>query len=172
MTNKMIFCSFTDDAIAESVLLKLQGAGFYNEQVSVIFPERCNAKNYVLEKHSKAPEGAAAGGGTGGVIGGILGWLVGIGSLAIPGVGPFIAAGPIMSALSGSALGAAFGGIIGSLVGLGIPEVQAKTYENKLKAGHVLLAVHAKSDEEIEKARKIFLECGGSDISETSELAA
>lgn len=172
MSHKMIFCSFPDDVVAEAVLLKLQGSGISSDQVSVIFPERGKVKNYVLEKHSKAPEGAAAGGGTGGVVGGILGWLVGIGSLAIPGVGPFIAAGPILAALSGSALGAAVGGLIGSLVGMGVSEVEAKKYEQQLKAGHVLIAAQAKNEDEVRKVRQIFTDSGGRDITETSELAA
>ncbi|HKX13267.1 MAG TPA: DUF3341 domain-containing protein, partial [bacterium] len=104
--------------------------------------------------------------------GSVLGWLVGIGSLAIPGIGPFIAAGPIMAALSGAAVGAAAGGLIGSLVGLGISEVEAKQYESKLKEGQILISVHAKDGDEVERARKIFAEAGASDITETKEIAA
>ncbi|HKY64565.1 MAG TPA: hypothetical protein VJR29_14255 [bacterium] len=170
--SKVVFCSVPDDAHAETVIARLQAAGFSNNQVSALFPERGKVKNLVLEKHSKAPEGAAAGGGTGGVIGGVLGWLVGIGSLAIPGIGPFIAAGPILAALSGAAVGAAAGGLIGSLVGLGVTELEAKKYETKLKEGEILISVHAQSGDEVEKARKIFADAGASDITETKEIAA
>lgn len=170
--SKIVFCSVSNDTLAESVISRLQASGFSNNQVSALFPEGGKVKNLVLEKHSKAPEGAAAGGGTGGVIGGVLGWLVGIGSLAIPGIGPFIAAGPILAALSGAAVGAAAGGMIGSLVGLGVTEVEAKQYEKKLKEGQILISIHAKNPEEVEKARKIFSESGASDISETKEIAA
>jgi hypothetical protein len=170
--SKVVFCSVPDDVRAETVITRLQNSGFSNNQVSALFPESGKVKNLVLEKHSKAPEGAAAGGGTGGVIGGVLGWLVGIGSLAIPGIGPFIAAGPIMAALSGAAVGAATGGLIGSLVGLGVSEVEAKQYESKLKEGQILISVHAKDDDEVGRARKIFTEAGASDITETKEIAA
>lgn len=170
--SKIVFCNVPDDVRAESVISRLQASGFSNNQVSALFPENGKVKNLVLEKHSKAPEGAATGGGTGGVIGGVLGWLVGIGSLAIPGIGPFIAAGPILAALSGAAVGAATGGVIGSLVGLGVTEVEAKQYEARLKEGQILISVHANSPEEVEKARKIFNEAGASDITETKELAA
>jgi len=170
--SKVVFCSVPDDIRAEAVITRLQSAGFSNNQVSALFPERGKVRNLVLEKHSKAPEGAAAGGGTGGVIGGVLGWLVGIGSLAIPGIGPFIAAGPILAALSGAAVGAATGGAIGSLVGLGITEVEAKHYESRLKDGQILISVHAKNAEEVDKARHIFSDSGASDITETKEIAA
>jgi hypothetical protein len=170
--SKVVFCSVSDDIRAENVLRNLQEAGFSNNQISALFPEQGRVKNLVLEKHSKAPEGAAAGGGTGGVVGGILGWLVGIGSLAIPGIGPFIAAGPILAALSGAALGAATGGVIGSLVGLGVTEVEAKQYESRLKEGQILISVHAKDADEVERARKVFANAGASDITETKEIAA
>lgn len=156
---------------AETVVSELKTAGFTQNQISLLFAE--SDKNKVLmEQHTKAPEGAATGAGTGGVIGGILGWLVGIGSLAIPGVGPFIAAGPIMAALSGAAIGAATGGLVGSLVGLGIPEIEAKKYENKLKEGYVLIAVHTDSPDQQKQAREIYQRHDAVDISEVEAVAA
>ena len=170
--SKVVFCSVPDESKAEAILARLQAAGIANSQVSALFPEKGRVKNMVLEKHSKAPEGAAAGGGAGGVVGGILGWLVGIGSLAIPGVGAFVAAGPILAALSGAAIGAATGGLIGTMVGLGMTEVEAKQYESRLKEGQILISVHAKDKEELERARKIYADVGASDITETKEIAA
>jgi len=156
---------------AETIVSQLRTAGFSHNQISLLFAE--NDKNKLhMEKHTKAPEGASTGAGTGGVIGGILGWLVGIGSLAIPGVGPFIAAGPIMAALSGAAIGAATGGLIGSLVGMGIPEIEAKKYENKLKEGYVLISVHSDNAEQQKRAKEIFQQHGGEDISEIEDVAA
>lgn len=169
--SKIIFCTVDKTAQAEKVLAKLQSFGFSNNNISVIFPERDDTRAFINEKHTKAPEGASAGAGTGGVIGGVLGWLVGIGSLAIPGIGPFIAAGPIMAALSGSAIGAALGGLTGTLVGLGIPEYEAKVYESKLKEGRTLISVHTE-DFEVDKrlgAIKIFKEADAKDISTENE---
>lgn len=169
--SKVISCTVPNSTKAEEVISKLQAANFANSEISVLFAENKDGK-IILEKNTKAPEGAAAGGGTGAVIGSVLGWLVGIGSLAIPGVGPFIAAGPIMAALGGGAVGGVLGGVLGSLVGLGIPEVEAKQYESKLKAGHTLISVHTETDERIKQARAIFKECGADDVSETTALAA
>ena len=122
-------------------------------------------------KASKAPEGTAAGGITGGIAGGVIGLLAGLGALAIPGVGAFIAAGPIMAALSGAALGAATGGAIGGLIGLGMPEIEAKVYEEKLRTGNYLIAVHALDEEQIAQASDIFTDAGAQDICTTSEAS-
>src|SRR6188768_3300169 len=121
----------------------LRAAGYRNTDISVLFPENEGTKDFAHEKGTKAPEGAATGAGTGVVLGGALGWLAGIGALAIPGVGPLIAAGPIMAALSGAALGGTVGGNTGALVGMGIPEFEAKKYEGKLKSGGSLISVHS-----------------------------
>jgi uncharacterized protein YcfJ len=121
------------------------------------------------EKHTKAPEAGVAGTASGGVIGGIIGWLVGAGSLAIPGVGPFIAAGPLMAALGGAAVGGAVGGLTGTLIGLGAPEYEAKMYEGKLREGRVLIAVHTEDSEESTRAKEIFERAGAEDISSASE---
>jgi len=169
--NKAITCTVPSVNKAEEVLNRLQLEGFSSSDISLLFAQ--NDKNkVVIEKHSKASEGAATGVGTGGVLGGVLGWLAGIGSLAIPGIGPFIAAGPIMAALSGGAIGAAVGGFIGSLVGVGIPELEAKNYENKLKQGHALISVRVLNEEQDKKVKEIFKSNQAEDISDTKEIAA
>src|ERR1700723_3820597 len=143
MSMKSVFCIATNRTQADQIVDRLKDAGFSNNDISVLFPDKDTTRDFAHEKNTKAPEGIATGVSTGGVVGGALGWLAGIGALAIPGVGPFIAAGPILAALSGAAVGAAVGGIAGGLVGLGIPELEAKRYEGKIKAGNMLLSVHA-----------------------------
>ena len=152
-----------------TIVERLRAAGFSNNDISVLFPDKAGTKDFAHEQHTKAPEGAATGAGTGGVLGGALGWLVGIGALAIPGLGPFIAAGPIMAALSGAAAGAALGGVTGALIGFGIPEYEAKRYEGKLKEGNFLISVHTDNSSERERAKTIFEEAGAEDISYTEE---
>src|SRR6187401_298379 len=142
---RAIFCIATSEAQAESIVNQLKDASFSYNDISVLFPDKAGTRHFAHEQHTKAPEGAAAGAGTGGIVGGALGWLAGIGALAIPGVGPLIAAGPIMAALSGAAVGAALGGLTGGLIGMGIPEYEAKRYEGKLKGGNVLIAVHSEN---------------------------
>lgn len=137
--------------------------------ISVLFPDKSGTRDFALEKGTKAPEGAVTGVSTGAVLGGALGWLAGIGALAIPGVGPFVAAGPIAAALSGAAVGGAVGGITGSLIGMGIPEFEAKRYEGKVKEGGVLLSVHTDSSQEVKRAKQIFEESGAEDISTAGE---
>jgi hypothetical protein len=157
------------EAHAIPILEQLQAAGFSSNDISVLFPDKTGTKDFAHEHHTKAPEGAAAGAGTGGVLGGALGWLVGIGALAIPGLGPFIAAGPIMAALSGAAAGAALGGITGALIGLGIPEYEAKRYEGKIKEGNILISVHTENSTERARAKEIFERLGAEDVADTSE---
>lgn len=130
---KAVMCIVQNQNQLEPVVGQLQGAGFSNNDISVLFPNKSGTKDFAHEHNTKAPEGAVAGAGAGGVLGGTLGLLAGIGALAIPGLGPFIAAGPIFAALSGAAAGAAVGGIAGALVGMGIPEIEAKRYEGKIK---------------------------------------
>jgi len=130
-----------------------------------------STKDFAHEKHTKAPEGASTGVATGGVVGGTLGLLAGIGMLAIPGIGPFIAAGPIMGALAGLGVGGAFGGLVGALVGMGIPEYEAKRYEGRLKDGGVLLSVHCDTSEEITRAKEILKRTGANDIASAGEEA-
>src|SRR5580765_3334180 len=156
MSKKSVFCIATSRDLADQIVDRLKTANFSNNDISVLFPDKDTTRDFAHEKNTKAPEGAVTGAGTGGVIGGALGWIVGIGALAIPGVGPFVAAGPIMAALGGAALGAASGGIAGSLIGLGIPELEAKQYETRVKGGNILFSVHTEDSEERSKAKAIF----------------
>ena len=171
MSKKSVFCIATSHEQAERVVNQLKIANFSNNDISVLFPDKGTSHDFAHEKHTKAPEGAATGAGTGGVIGGALGWIVGIGALAIPGAGPFIAAGPIIAALSGVAVGAAVGGIAGGLIGLGIPELEAKRYEGKVKEGNILIAVHAEDSKEIARAKDIFTKDGAQDICTAGEAS-
>jgi len=157
---------------AEAILSQLDAAGVPRGDISVLFPDKSGTKDFAHEHNTKAPEGAIAGAGAGGALGGTLGLLAGIGALAIPGLGPFIAAGPLMAALSGAAAGAALGGLAGALVGMGIPEIEAKRYEGKIKGGNLLIAVHVESSE-AKKAAEAVLERGGAhDVVSTSESSA
>jgi len=154
---------------AVRIVEQLKAAGFSNNDVSVLLPDRAGSRDFAHEHHTKAPEGAATGAVVGGLAAGALGWLVGIGSLAIPGVGPLIAAGPIMAALSGAAAGGAVGGLAGALVGLGIPEYEAKQYEGKVKNGNILISVHTDDSKQRQKAKDIFERARAEDISATGE---
>ncbi|HEU0049632.1 MAG TPA: hypothetical protein VFQ43_18740 [Nitrososphaera sp.] len=167
--SKAVFCLSDSEAQAQSIVTQLKNAGFSNNDISVLFPDKSGTKDFAHEQHTKAPEGAATGAGTGGALGGALGWLVGIGALAIPGVGPFIAAGPIVAALAGAGVGAAVGGLTGALVGMGIPEYEAKRYEGKIKEGNVLISVHSENSDEVTRAKDIFERNGAHDISSTGE---
>lgn len=168
---KAIFCIVRDYVKASNIVSDLQAAGFSNNDISVLMPDKEGTRDFAHVHSTKAPEGAATGAGAGGVLGGALGWLAGIGSLAIPGVGPFIAAGPIMAALSGAAVGAALGGLTGALVGLGIPEFEAKRYEGKIKGGNVLVSVHSDNSDETKRAKEIFERNGAEDISTSGEAS-
>jgi hypothetical protein len=167
--SKAVFCIAKTEVQAEAIVNHLKGAGFSNNDISVLFPDKRGTKDFAHEQHTKAPEGAVTGVGAGGVVGGALGWLAGIGALAIPGVGPFIAAGPIMAALSGAAVGAAVGGIAGALIGMGVPEYEAKRYEGKLKAGNILISVHSENHKETKRAKEIFEEFDAEDIATSGE---
>lgn len=172
MSKKSVFCIATSREQADRIVEQLKNADFSNNDISVLLPDKGSTRDFAHEKNTKAPEGAAAGAGTGGVLGGALGWIVGIGALAIPGVGPFIAAGPILAALSGAAIGAAAGGIAGGLIGLGIPELEAKRYEGKVKDGNILLSVHTENSDEISRAKDIFTQAGAQDICVTGDASA
>jgi hypothetical protein len=167
--SKAIFCIATSEAQAEKIVNQLKEAGFSYNDISVLFPDKAGTRHFAHEQHTKAPEGVTAGVGTGGLVGGTLGWLAGIGVLAIPGLGPFIAAGPIMAALSGAAVGAAVGGVAGALVGMGIPEYEAKRYEGRIKSGNILISVHAEDHEKTRRAREIFENAGAEDIAAAGE---
>jgi hypothetical protein len=170
MSKKSVFCIATSRGQADRIVDQLKTANFSNNDISVLFPDKGTTRDFAHEKSTKAPEGAVAGAGTGGVVGGALGWIAGIGALAIPGVGPFIAAGPIIAALSGAAVGAV-GGIAGGLIGLGIPEIEAKRYEGKVKAGNLLISVHTEDSKEIARAKDIFTKAGAQDICTTGEAS-
>jgi len=169
MANTAVFGIYQTRAQVETALDQLRMAGFRPTDISVLFPENVGTKDLGHEKTSKAPEGAAAGGTSGAILGGTLGWLVGIGALAIPGLGPFIAAGPIVAALSGVGVGAAVGGITGALIGMGIPEYEAKRYEGQIKSGRILLSVHTDDSDWTKRAKEILAQTGADDISSTSE---
>ena len=166
---KAVFCIAKSEEQATAIVNQLKEAGFSNNDVSVLLPDRAGSRDFAHEHHTKAPEGAATGAIAGGVMAGVLGWLVGIGSLAIPGVGPLIAAGPILAALSGAAAGGAVGGLAGGLVGLGIPEFEAKQYEGKVKNGNILISVHTEDSKERSIAKKIFDRAHADDISYSGE---
>ncbi len=169
MSNKSVFCLARDEAQASNIVGDLQNAGFSNNDISALLPDKSGTRDFAMKKGTKAPEGAATGAGTGGVLGGALGWLAGIGALAIPGIGPFVAAGPIMAALSGAAVGAAAGGLVGTLVGMGIPEFEAKRYEGQLREGKILLSVHSENSDETKLAKEIFERRGAESISSAGE---
>ena len=169
--SKAVFCIATSEFQAESIVNELKVSGFSDNDISVLFPDKTGTKDFGHEQHTKAPEGATAGVSTGGVVGGALGWLAGIGMLAIPGMGPFIAAGPIMAALGGAAVGAAVGGIAGALIGMGIPEYEAKRYEGKIRAGNILISVHTENAQETRRAKEIFEQAGAQDIAVTAEAS-
>ncbi len=156
---------------AEQIVSALQNGGVPVSDISVLLPDKRGTKDFAHEHHTKAPEGAVAGVAGGGLVGGTIGLLAGIGALAIPGLGPFIAAGPLMAALSGAAAGAAVGGVAGALIGLGIPELEAKKYEGKLKGGNILMAVHVDNGEERKRAEEILKRGNAHDISTTSEAS-
>ncbi|HKO94064.1 MAG TPA: DUF3341 domain-containing protein [Polyangiaceae bacterium] len=169
MAKKSVIGLVRSQAQAEAIVNGLRSAGFSTNDVSVLFPDKSGTRDFAHEKNTKAPEGAVAGAGTGGVIGGTLGLLAGIGALAIPGLGPFVAAGPIMAALSGAAAGATVGGIAGALIGLGIPEMEAKRYEGKVKQGNILVSVHVDSSDQATRAKKILEAAGAEDVAATGE---
>lgn len=148
----------------ETIVSRLKDEGFANNRISVLFPDKSTSADFAHEKSTKAPEGAVSGGLTGGVLGGALGWIAGIGALAIPGAGPFIAAGPLAAAIGGAFAGATVGSITGALVGMGVPEIEAKRYENKVKDGNILISVHAKDSDEVSLAKDILKEHDACDI--------
>ena len=169
MAKTAVFGIFNSRLGAERGIDNLMAAGFRSDDISVLAPDQDSTKELATEKNTKAPEGATAGAATGGVVGGTLGLLAGIGSLAIPGVGPLIAAGPIMATLAGLGAGAAAGGFIGALVGMGIPEYEAKRYEGRVKNGGILVSVHCDNSDWTDRAEKVCKSSGADDISSTGE---
>jgi len=169
--NTAVFGIYPHHTSVENGVDALRAAGFSNTDISVLFPANEGTKDFAHEKSTKAPEGATTGAGTGAVLGGGLGWLAGIGALAIPGLGPFIAAGPIMAALAGAGVGGAVGGLTGALIGMGIPEYEAKRYEGRVKDGGILLSVHSDTSDQIKVAKDVLKQTGAQDVSSTGEAA-
>ena len=166
---KAVMCIVQTRGQAEVVVDQLHKAGFTTNDISVLFPDKTGTKDFAHEHSTKAPEGAIGGASMGGVVGGTLGLLAGIGALAIPGLGPFIAAGPIMAALSGMAAGATVGGVAGALVGMGIPEIEAKRFEGKIRGGNMLVSVHVESGDEKTRAVDVFKAAKADDICSVNE---
>jgi hypothetical protein len=170
--NTAVFGIYPAYASVENAVDALRAAGFRSTDISVLFPENVGTKDFAHEKGTKAPEGASAGAGTGAVVGGALGWLAGIGALAIPGIGPFVAAGPIVAALAGVGVGGTVGGITGALIGLGIPEYEAKRYEGRVKNGGILLSVHSDNSDWTRKAKAVLERTGAQDVASAGEAGA
>lgn len=166
-----VFCTTKTVEQAENIVHELKAAGFLNDDISALLPDKRGTKDFAHEHNTKAPEGATTGGIAGLGVGAAVGWLAGIGALAIPGVGPFIAAGPIMAALGGAAIGTATGGIIGALVGLGIPEFEAKRYDAKIREGNILISVHTEDGKQRSVAKEVFERNNADDISSASEAS-
>ena len=170
--NTAVFGIYSSGDHAERAVDTLLKAGFANQDISVLLPDTRSTREFAHVKETKAPEGTATGATAGGVIGGALGVLAGVGALAIPGLGPFIAAGPIMAGLAGLGVGGAVGGLVGALIGMGIPEYEAKRYEGRVKNGGTLLSVHCDTSGQIERAKDVLKATGAEDIASTGEAAA
>jgi hypothetical protein len=170
--NTAVYGIFPNRQMAENAVDRLIAQGFRNEDISVLLQDNVGTKDFAHEKHTKAPEGTATGAVAGAAVGGTLGLLAGIGALAIPGLGPFIAAGPIMATLAGVGSGGVVGGLVGALVGMGIPEYEAKRYEGRIKEGGVLLSVHCDNSDWVDKAKRVLKETGAEDVSSTGEASA
>lgn len=167
--NKSVFGIFQTQSALEHCITRLKEKGFRGSDISVLMPSKSETKTFAHENSTKSPEFATGGAAGGAMIGGVLGWLAGIGTLAIPGVGPFIAAGPIVAAISGAGIGGAIGGVSGALIGLGVPEYEAKRYESLVNAGGMLLSVHVGTANLQESALEVIKECGASDVSVKTE---
>lgn len=166
-----VFCIARSRDQAETIVDRLRSEGVASNDISVLFPDDSGTRDFAHEKQTKAPEGTTTGGTAGAVTGGVLGWLAGIGALAIPGVGPLIAAGPIVATLTGAAVGGTVGGITGALIGMGIPEYEAKRYESKLREGNYLISVHTEERDLTNRVKDIFSNTGAEDIATASERA-
>jgi len=167
--NTAAFAIFRSRSEAEIAVNELTAAGFSNQDVSVLMADKSGTRDFAAEKNTKAPEGTTTGAGVGGALGGTIGLLAGIGAIAIPGVGPLIAAGPIMATLAGLGVGGAVGGMVGALVGMGIPEYEAKRYEGRVKDGGILVSVHCDSSEEVSRAKDVLKRAGGEDVASAGE---
>lgn len=170
--NTAVFGIFKTRDGVERAVDSLLAAGFMNSDVSVLMPDKQSTREFASEKNTKAPEGATTGAVAGGAIGGTLGLLAGIGALAIPGLGPFIAAGPIVATMAGAGAGGAVGTLVGALIGMGIPEYEAKRYEGRVKDGGILLSVHCDTSDEIDRAKDVLKRMGAEDIASAGEKSA
>jgi hypothetical protein len=169
--NTAVFGIYPDRFAVEEAVEHLRTAGFRSTDISVLFPDNQGTKDFAHEKNTKAPEGVTTGVVAGGIAGGVLGWLTGIGVLAIPGLGPLIAAGPIIAALAGAGAVGTLGGIVGALTGMGIPEYEAKRYEGRIRDGGVLVSVHCDNSDWVKRGKEILEETGGQDIASAGEKA-
>jgi hypothetical protein len=169
MAHTAVYGIYSSRQDAETAIDQMRASGFRAGDISVLFPDNQGTKDIGHEKHTKAPERATAGAAIAGVAGGALGWLVGAGALAIPGVGPFIAAGPILAALAGLGAGTVVGGLTGALIGAGIPEYEAKRYEGRIRRGGILLSVHCEDDLMIGRAKKLLKHTGAEDVAAAEE---
>jgi hypothetical protein len=170
--NISVYAIFPNRSDAEDALQQLRRNGFRPEDVSVLLPDNVGTKDIGVTNSTKAPEAAVAGGAAGATAGGVFGWLIGAGALAIPGVGPLIAAGPIMAALAGLGAGAVLGGATGALVGTGIPEYEAQRYEGRVRDGGILVSVHCDNDDWVKRAKEVLKNSGGEDLSSSKEAKA
>ncbi len=171
-TNIAVYGLYKNRSGIDEAVDALKRGNFRNTDISVLFPENQGSKDFAIDKGTKAPEGAVTGAGSGAVLGGALGWLAGIGLLTIPGLGPFIAAGPIMAILAGVGVGGTVGTIVGALVGMGIPEYEARRYEGRIKSGGILLSVHCDSHEWVKRAKSILENTGADDVASAGEATA
>jgi hypothetical protein len=171
-SNTAVYGLYKDRRGVEEAVDSLKHSGFRNTDISVLFPDNQGSKDFAHEKNTKAPEGAIAGAGSGALVGGTLGWLAGIGLLAVPGVGPFIAAGPIMALLAGVGVGCAVGTMVGALIGMGMPEYEAKRYEGRIRNGGILFSVHCDSSEWVTRAKELLKQTGAEDIASAAEAGA
>lgn len=169
--SSVVYCIANSDAKAVRIANRLRKSGFSASDISVLAPDRSGTRDLGHQNSTKAPEGAVAGAGTGALLGGALGWLAGVGSLAIPGLGPLIAAGPILATLTGAAVGGTAGGLTGALVGAGIPEFEAQQYEGRLREGNILMSIHAEDSDEASRIRKILSEEEAESVTTGSEAS-
>ena len=170
--NTAVYGIYRNLAQVEEAVDTMRDEGFRNTDISVLLPENEGTKDFAHKKETKAPEGAATGAGSGAVVGGALGWLASVGALAIPGVGPFIAAGPIVGLLAGIGVGGTVGGLVGAMVGLGIPEYEAKRYEGRVKRGGILVSIHCDNSDWVKRAKEVLQQTGAQDVASSGEAAA
>jgi len=167
--SQVVFALTATQSQAIRVVSELKQAGFLEDDLSVLLPDKTGTRDFAHEQHTKMPEGTATGGVVGGLAGAFAGVLAGIGAIAIPGLGPFIAAGPILAALGGATVGGVVGGVAGALVGLGIPEIEAKAYEGKIRDGNILISAHCVDADHVKRAKDVLQRCGATNIVAGSE---